>query len=182
MKTLKLSFLMLLLSSITFAQKFNPEIKDGSTMGAYAIMGGDEIEVVFTLSKSDNGVGMKWAVLGYGEGVFQMSKAAVENGKSIFAGQPAPGVVTLGDHETFGLVSKSAFKQLKEQNTFEYNSFKFFNKVLSETVKLNGKEADVMHVVSENGAMKLWILNNPDFPLIVQSSGMPIDIIVTDIK
>lgn len=182
MKYFFTSLLFLCCVSIGFAQKVNPAIKDGTTMGAYAFMQGSEIEVVFTVSKNDNGIGMKWAVLGFGEGVFQMSDAAIENGKVMFAGQPTPGVNTLNDNETFGIISKSAFKALKEQNAFVYNNIKFINKMPAESVKLNGQDADVFQVEAEQGGMKLWILNNPDFPLIVQSAGMPIDLVITSIK
>lgn len=182
MKSVKLTILMLLFSVITFAQKFNPEIKDGTTMSSYVVMSGSEIEVGLSISSNDSGVGINWVVVGFGEGTFQMSKEAVEKGTKMYGGQPLPGITTLSSNETFALISKAAFKSLKETKAFTYNGFNFINKTSTESVKINGQEADVIFVGTEQGGVNLWILNNPEFPLIIKSNGLPIDLYISDIR
>ena len=49
-------------------------------------------------------------------------------------------------------------------------------------MKIGGKEMDATQIVSEDGKIELWILNNPNFPFILQTAGLPIDIVVSEIK
>ena len=49
-------------------------------------------------------------------------------------------------------------------------------------MKIGGKEVDATHVVSEEGKVELWVLNNAAFPFILQSAGLPTDIVVSAIK
>ncbi len=49
-------------------------------------------------------------------------------------------------------------------------------------MSINGKEVDATHVASEDGKLELWILNNSNFPFILQTAGMSIDIVISEIK
>ena len=49
-------------------------------------------------------------------------------------------------------------------------------------MKIGGKEIDATHIVSEDGKLELWILNNANLPLVLQSVGFPTDIVVAEIK
>ena len=112
-----------------------------------------------------------------------MSKKAADSASQMLVvTQPATGVTKLNDDETFGLISKSAYKSLIDNKEFSYSGMKFKLKSPATAFKVSGKEMDVSHVVSDNGSLELWILNHPNFPFIVQSSGMPTDIVVVEIK
>ncbi|WP_316831181.1 hypothetical protein [Pedobacter aquatilis] len=166
------------------AQKTVPEIKAGTVMYAGAFVQGQEFPLILTIKSLTAPVSIGWSVDGYGEGAFEMSAKAFESATELLAvTQPALGVTKLSDKETFGIISKSAFKTLSDTKAFTYSGVNF--KVKSpETaaLKISGKEVDVFHVVSEDGKQELWILNNAAFPLIVQSVGQATDIAVSEIK
>jgi len=166
------------------AQKTVPEIKAGTIMNASAFVQGQEFPLVLTVKSIAAPVSIGWSVEGYGEGAFEMSAKSVDEATQLLAvTQPALGVTKLADNETFGVISKSAFKTLSETKAFTYGSAKFKVKTPDATsVKISGKEVDVIHVVSEDGKQELWILNNAAFPFIVQSVGQATDIVISEIK
>jgi len=166
------------------AQKTVPEIKAGTTMYASAFVQGQEFPLVLTVKSITSPVSIGWSVESYGEGAFEMSAKSVESGTQLLAvTQPALGVTKLNDTETFGIISKAAFKILSDTKTFTYSGVKFKVKSPETTVlKISGKEIDAFHVISEDGKEELWILNNAAFPFIVQSVGQATDIVISEIK
>lgn len=165
------------------AQKIMPEIKAGTTLGATAYVNGQEVPVLFTLKRIEAPITFAWSVDGYGEGEFEINQKGYESGKSIYTEQPPQGTVKLGDNETYGLISKEAYKSLADTKTFTYNTLKFKTKETgAKPMKFGDKEVDVTHVASEDGKVELWILNNPNFPLILQTAGFGIDILIHQIK
>lgn len=184
MKRIYLSLLFISLFTITYAQKVLPEIKKGTTLSAMGYMNGQEFPLTLTINSLAGPVNIGWSVEGFGEGAFEMSDKALESAtKSSGGRQPAQGTTKLADDETFGLISKAAYKALVDTKTLTYNGIKFKIKTPdANPMKIGGKEVDVTHVVSEDGKLEYWILNNTAFPLIVQSAGMPIDIVVTEVK
>lgn len=165
------------------AQKTLPEIKAGTIMSASAFVQGQEFPLIITVKSLTAPVTLAWSVDGYGDGAFEMNEKAMQSGTALFMGQPGMGVTKLGDSETYCLISKAAFKSLTDTKTFTYNGIKFKAKTSDTTpMKYGGKEADVIQVISEDFKMQLWILNNPNLPFIVQTAGLPIDILINDIK
>ncbi|GGI27543.1 hypothetical protein [Pedobacter mendelii] len=166
------------------AQKTVPEIKTGTVMYASAFVQGQEFPLLLTVKSITAPVSIGWSVEGYGEGAFEMSAKSVESGTQFLAvSQPALGITKLGDNETFGVISKSAFKSLVDTKAFTYGGAKFKIKTPeTSAIKISGKEVDVFHVASEDGKQELWILNSAAFPYIVQSIGQTTDITITEIK
>ncbi|RYD80858.1 MAG: hypothetical protein EOP55_00950 [Sphingobacteriales bacterium] len=166
------------------AQKTVPEIKAGTVMYANAFVQGQEFPLLLTVKSITAPVSIAWSVEGYGEGAFEMSAKSVDNGTQLLAvTQPALGVTKLSDTETFGIISKAAFKTLSDTKAFTYGGINFKVKTPeTAAVKISGKEVDVFHVISEDGKQELWILNSAAFPLIVQSSGQATDITISEIK
>ncbi|MEJ5994491.1 hypothetical protein WG904_08680 [Pedobacter sp. Du54] len=184
MKKIILSLLCLTFSITLFAQKTLPEIKDGTTLKCSAYVQGQEFPLDLTLKSIAGPVTMLWAVEGYGDGAFVMSTKALENATQMYVTtQPATGETKLSDSETFGMISKVAYKALAETKTLTYGGIKFKLKTPdANPMKINGKEIDATHVVSEDGKLELWVLNNPNLPLVLQSAGFPTDIVVIEIK
>ncbi|MDN3587095.1 hypothetical protein QWY86_10475 [Pedobacter aquatilis] len=166
------------------AQKFVPEIKTGSQITATAIVGGQEFPLALKIVSATAPYSIGWGVDGYGEGSFEMSEKAFSNGTELLqVSQPALGVTKLSDAQTFIVISKDAFKTLVDKKSFTYGGQNFKIKTpASAAIKLNGKEVDVFHVANDNASQELWILNNPAFPLIIQSTGQATDIVMSEIK
>ncbi len=182
MKKIFLTLLSLSLFTIAFAQKTIPEIKDGTKIMASVFVSGQELPVVFTAKSTKVPVVFGWSVDGYGDGEFVITEKALENGTSMYISQPGLGTTKLSDTETYGLISKAAYKTLVETKGFTYNNMKFKVKADAPVMKIGGKEIDATAVSTEDGKMQLWILNNPNLPFILQTAGMPLDLVVTEIK
>lgn len=183
MKKIFLSLLCLGLTLSLFAQKVLPEIKDGTKMNAVVYAQGQELPLGLSVKATKNAVTLAWSVEGYGDGEFLMSEKGLESGTALFLTQPGLGTTKLSDSETYGLISKTAFKSLVDTKGFTYNGIKFKAKTTgAKPMNIGGKEVDVTHIASEDGKIELWILNNPNFPFILQTAGMPFDTVVTEIK
>ena len=183
MKKILLTLISLSLFTISFAQKTLPEIKKGSALSSSVFVSGQEYPLTLTIKSLSGPVSIGWSVDGYGDGSFEMSDKALESATKMSAvAQPALGLTKLGDDETFSLISKAAYKTLADTKEFTYNGIKFKVKASPTPMKIDDKEIDVTHVVSADGKFEFWILNNPTFPLVVQSTGMPTDIVVNSIK
>ncbi|MFC3562262.1 hypothetical protein [Pedobacter jamesrossensis] len=168
----------------SYAQKFVPELKNGTVMTATAIVGGQEFPLALKIISATAPVSIGWAVDGYGEGSFEMSEKAFSSGSELLqVTQPALGATKLSDTQSFSLISKDAFKTLTDTKAFTYGGAKFKIKTPeSAAIKVNGKDVDTFHVLTEDGKQELWILNNAAFPLVIQSVGQATDIIISEIK
>lgn len=184
MKKILITMLCFGFGTTLFAQKFAPEVKEGTTLSCSAFVSGQEFPLLLSIKKTASPLIMAWSVDGYGDGTFQMSDKAVESAiKMPPTSQPALGDTKLADDETFGMISKAAYKSLVDTKAFVYNGMTFKLKESdSNPMKMGGKDLDASHVVAEGGKMELWILNNASFPLVVQTAGMPTDIVVNEIK
>ncbi|MES2418341.1 MAG: hypothetical protein V4541_09145 [Bacteroidota bacterium] len=183
MKKIFLFLLCLGFSLSLFAQKVLPEIKIGTALYSSAFVQGQEYPLVLTIKSIAAPVTLAWSVEGYGDGTFEINEKALKDGTEMFMGQPGLGATKLGDAETYGLISKTAFKTLTDTKAFTYNNIKFKVKTPdSNPMKIGGKEIDAIHVVSDEGKVELWILNNPSLPIILQTVGLGIDVMVNEIK
>ena len=184
MKTLFLSLLCVCILTTANAQKTLPDVKVGTIMYATALVNGSDFPVELSIKSLSAPFSIGWSVEGYGEGSFDMSNKALDSAMNISSsGQPALGATKLNDNETFGIISRTAYKSLAATKSFTYSGMKYKVKTPDNApFKLGGKEIDVTHVTTEDGKIELWILNNPTFPLILQSSGLETDITVSEIK
>lgn len=184
MKKIILTLVAFIFSVAVQAQKILPEIKIGTTLNCSAYVQGQEYPLLLSVKSIAGPVSIGWAVDGYGEGTFEMSTMALENGtKLAVVTQPSLGATKLADDETFGIISKATYKSLVDNKVFIYNGLNFKVKTTdANPMKMGGKEIDATHVVSEDGKVELWVLNNPTFPFILQSLGLSTDIVVDQIK
>lgn len=187
MKTIYAFALMLCLTATAFAQKYVPQIKNGTVLNysAHSRAFGQDIPLTLTLTSIAAPVQMKYSVPQLGNGTFEMSAKAMESGKKMAIKEPQiDGITKLKDDETLAVLSKNTFNNLTTNKTFELNGQKFTVTADTAAYKINDKEADVFYAVTANGKTKLWVLNNPDFPLICKLQGGPqgIDLSLNSIK
>ena len=182
MKSLIAFFCILSGALATHAQKYVPEIKENTVIATDATTQSGTFPVMFTFGKMESGLELKWSVVGYGDGTFEMSKKAVETGNGISAGQPNLGTTKL-DEKTILFISRMAYKDLKSNGMFIYDGKKYRSDTTArQDFLLNGKQLDVSYVKSEDGLVSLTILNNPLVPLTLKTLGLETDILVTEIK
>ena len=183
MKKIFFSLFCLTFAITSFAQKTLPEIKDGTKMNASVFAQGQQLPLGLTVKVPKGAVSLAWSVEGYGDGEFVMREKGLESGTGLSLAQPGLGTTKLSDSETYGLISKAAYKTLVDTKGFTYSGIKFKAKTTgAKPMSIGGKEIDVTHIASEDGKIELWILNNPNFPFILQTAGMPFDTVITEIK
>jgi len=110
---------------------------------------------------------------------FAVLPEALEHGAGITLDQGvSPDLLVLKPNETFFMISKSAFKDLVKNDKFIYNNTTYNldkDKVANEVV-IDGKILNVLFVKAEIDETEMWILNNPDFPLICKISKNPLGV------
>jgi hypothetical protein len=187
MKQFILSFALVVIGATVFGQKYIPVIKEGTVLNYSVALKnmGQTVELNLTFSSLADPIKMKWEVLGYGTGSFEMPVKALEAGKKTVLSPPTPdGITKLSNDETLLMISKAVYSDAVKNKAFELNGLKFAVITDTATYKINKKVTDIIHAVSANGKNEIWILNSPDYPLICQGHGVTrgIDFYLTAIK
>lgn len=169
MKKIFLIPLLVLLTTIAFAQKYVPAIKVGTVMSyeAYLRNTAQRVPISLTVKSIGDPTNIEWNVQGLGTGVFAVSAKAQQSGTKVVIREPAAADITkMRDDETFVTVSKMVFTSMAAGQPFELNGMKFTIVADTMVYKINDKPAPILHAISSNNKSELWVLNNPDFPLI----------------
>ena len=164
------------LSISAWAQKLVPQIKTGTVLNytANARAMGQTLPAILTISDLNAPLRIKWVINGLGTGTFEISAKAIQSGTKMALREPGFDEVTkLKDNETIGFLSKDTFTALVTNKAFELNGQKFTVTADAPAYVLDGKEVDSFYAVTANGKTKMWVLNNPDFPLICKIEGTP---------
>lgn len=169
------------------AQESAVSIKPGTKLDYKFFLYGQTVAIGMTVKSVTDSVLLDWNIRGLAFGSYLISKAGFENGNKLNFIQPAAAtVLRLAPDETFAVISKAAFSSLKKDKKFVYNNTTY---VLQDdkkqpVFKSGNRELDVLHVIGREENGELWILNDPDFPLICQMKNNPVGINFTlaDIK
>jgi hypothetical protein len=185
-KIIILAFFTVVCSAV-FAQKYVPVIKEGSvlTYDAYSKALGQHIKLILTIKSLGDPIKMQWNVAEYGTGGFEMPAKALQSGTKVVIKQPEPDDVTkLKDDETLIVLSKAVFGSMIKDKAFTLNSQKFTVMADTATYKINDKPADVFHAVTDNNKNEIWVVNNPDFPLIYKATNVArgVDFVLEAVK
>lgn len=180
-------FLLSLIAIQSEAQQPVPVIKAGTKIEERFLLYGQTVPIGITVQAMTDSVLLNWTIRGLSSGSYLISATGFQKGTKINFVQPVPlSVIRLAPDETFAIISKDAFKTLKKTRKLMYNNTTY---VLKDDTKekpftIGGQELDVLHVTGVEEAGDLWILNDPEFPLICQFKNNPlgIDFTVTAIK
>lgn len=121
---------------------------------------------------ADGGVTLHWGIernLKWWEGSYRMTPEAVEHGNSLSFRMPEDGNnITLPDNETFAMISRKTLRDLTEKGEFEYDGVMYY--------LTHDDEAGSYYSVKDIEGAQLWILNNPEMPIIVMMKDNPLEI------
>ncbi|MET1057125.1 MAG: hypothetical protein ABWY16_17570 [Pedobacter sp.] len=168
---------MLFTSAI--AQQQGTTIQPATKLDYKFFLYGQTVAIGMTVKSVTDSVQLDWNLRGMAFGSYLVSKKGFENGTKLNFIQPAAStVLRLAPDETFAVISKAAFRALKKDKKFIYNNTTY---VLQSSrnqpvFKAGDRELDVLHVVGVEEHGELWILNDPDFPLICQVKNNPVGI------
>ena len=168
-----------LIFTSAFAQESATTIKPGTKLDYKFFLYGQTVAIGMTVKSVTDSLLLDWNLKGMAYGSYLVSKKGFENGTKLNFIQPSHAtILRLADDETFAVISKKAFKALKRDKKFVYNQTTYVlqgdkNKPVFRSGE---KELDVLHVVGLEEHGELWILNDPDFPLICQVMNNPVGI------
>jgi len=188
MQKFNLLIITFLLSTVVaFAQNNVPNIGVGTTLSytVDATAAGQQIPLTLNIVSLNDPMKFKWTLPGIGTGAFIIPMKALESGTKMRLREPAPDVNTeFKDDETIMFISKASFAEMVKNQSFTMNKITFTIKPADKPFQLNGKDLDAFHLVSANGKTELWVLNKPDFPLMVKFTGNPggLDFELTNLK
>lgn len=105
------------------------------------------------------------------------------NELSFNQGEYAP-VLNLKPTETFFMISQSAYQDLVTNKQFIYNNTTYIldENAATNTVDLEGKVLDTLHVVAQIDETEMWIVKNSTYPLICKIIKNPLGINFTLVK
>lgn len=110
---------------------------------------------------------------------------ALKNGNALSynQGEYAP-ILNLKPNETFFMISQSAYQDLVKNNRFIYNNTTYVldQNADQNSVIIEGKSVDVFHVIAQIDETEMWIVKNPEFPLICKLTKNPLGINWTLVK
>ncbi|MDE6339450.1 MAG: GH92 family glycosyl hydrolase [Muribaculaceae bacterium] len=133
-----------------------------------------KFQYVFT-ADPDGGITLHWGIernLKWWSGTYRMTPEAVENGSSLSYRMPEDGNnITLPMNETFAMISRKAYRDLISEGMFVYDGVQYEIAGDPEPTKLG----TLLPVTDAEGA-ELWILDNPQLPLIVGMQNNPLEI------
>ena len=82
------------------------------------------------------------------------------------------------------MISQSAYQDLVKSKKFVYNNTTYVldEKEEKSSVTVDGKSVDAFHVIAQIDKTEMWIIKNPNFPLICKVTENPLGINFTLVK
>ena len=166
-----------LLFQYTSAQNYIPIIENNTDLNYICKLHGQTRTLTLTTKIVSDTLVFKLETRGVKSSIVQLPEA-IESGTELSYNQGEySDVLILKPSETFFLISKSAYKNLVEKNQFVYNNTTYVvDNTKEEKVIINGQELATWHVVAEIDETEIWILKNPNFPLLCKMTKNPLGI------
>lgn len=181
--------LLLTAGFMSHAQDVSPtKITNGTRLYYTAQTPDQEVPLLITVdSAGKERIRMSWSIDGFGSGAWIMNKASIESANRGSWGEPSVGEdEVIADEETVLYFSKALWNSVKNEKKATYDNVNYVVKpaAAGDLLQVNGKAIDQIYLESENGASKIWLLNDPSFPLVLKISGNPagIDLWITNIE
>jgi hypothetical protein len=168
-----------LIFSSAKAQQHSALIKPGTKLDYKFFLYGQTVAIGMTVKSVTDSVMLDWNLKGLAFGSYLVSKEGFENGTKLNFIQPAAAtVLRLAPDETFAVISKRAFRELKRNKKFVYNqtTYELEEDKNQPALMAGDRQLDVLHVLGVEEKGEMWILNDPDFPLICQLKNNPVGI------
>jgi len=154
-------------------------IKDGTILQYNFDLHGQHAAFEIEVGHAADTLALNWKIRGLAGGAYLIPPSALNNGTHLNFAQPEPfKKVRLAANETFCMISKSAFKDLKSKHQFTYDHTTYILKddVKENPVMLENQPLNVLHVTAKDETTEFWILDNPDLPFICQIKNNPLGI------
>ena len=168
------------------APLLRPVVGAGTTFAYNFDLHGQHAPFELTVARATDTLRLSWRIRGLAQGAYLVAPAAWQRASQLYVAQPQPGPPVPLPAQTFLMLSKQAFADLRAQGRYTYDQTVYVQQrdESASSLKINGQPLDVLHVVAQEDLTELWILNNPDFPLICRILHNPlgVDLVLSAIK
>lgn len=166
------------------AQNYIPTIKNNTELNYICKLHGQTRTLTLTTKIADDKFVFDLSTRGVKSSIVIIPEA-LKNGTELSynQGEYAP-VLNLKPTETFFMISQSAYQDLLKNDKFIYNNTTY---VLDKNedkngVVIEGKSIDALHVIAQIDETEMWIVKNPEYPLICKITKNPLGINWTLVK
>ncbi|MEN2401822.1 hypothetical protein GKZ90_0018680 [Flavobacterium sp. MC2016-06] len=184
MKNILLAFLFLAFCQTGIAQKYISTLKNNTELQYVCKLHGQTRTLSLVANTSKENLILKLDTRGVKSSIVILAEA-LKNGNALSfnQGEYAP-VLNLKSNETFFMISQSAYQNLVQNNSFVYNNttYDVDKNEDKNGVSIDGKLIDAFHVIAQIDQTEMWIVKNPEFPLICKITKNPLGINFTLVK
>ncbi|WP_281233967.1 hypothetical protein [Flavobacterium gelatinilyticum] len=184
MKNTILAILLCVIFQNARSQSFIPEIKNNTEFHYVCRLHGQTRTLTLTAKPENEGLTFKLETRGVKSSIVMLPEA-VKNGNSLSfnQGEYEP-VLNLKPNETFFMISRSAYQELTHSDKFIYSNtiYDLVKNNNKESVIIQGKTVEALHVKAQIDKTEMWIVKNPEFPLICKVLKNPLGIDFTMVQ
>ena len=166
------------------AQSFIPTIKNNTALHYVCKLHGQTRTLTLTTKINNDNLVLDLDTKGLKSNII-IAQEGLKNGNALSFNQgETSDVIVLKPTETFFMISQSAYQELLKNNKFIYNNTTYVldDKVDGNPVAIDGKTINALHVVAQIDETEMWIVKNPDYPLICKMTKNPLGINFTLVK
>lgn len=178
MKNIFLAILFCAIYQIGKAQNYIPNIKNNTELLYSCKLHGQTRSLSLVAQMPNDGLTFKLETRGVKSSIVMLPEA-LKNGNALSfnQGESAP-VLNLKPTETFFMISRSAYQDLLKKDFFVYNNITYDldKKENKNDFFIDGKLVDALHVIGQIDETEMWIVKNPEFPIIVKMIKNPLGI------
>ncbi|MDR7211698.1 hypothetical protein [Flavobacterium piscis] len=161
------------------AQGYIPTIKNNTELHYICKLHGQTRTLTLTTKTTKDTLIFNLNTKGVKNSTIAISQEALKKGNALSYNQGEDlEVVVLKPTETFFMISQSAYQDLLKNNQFIYNNTTYLlekNKAENNVV-IEGKSVETLHVIAQIDETEMWIVKNPEFPLICKVTKSPLGI------
>lgn len=167
------------------AQSYIPTIKNNTELHYICKLHGQTRTLTLTAKTTKDTFVFNLNTKGVKNSTIKIQQEGLKNGNALSYNQGEDlEVIVLKPTETFFMISQSAYQDLLKNNKFIYNNTTY---VLDQNtdkniVVIEGKTVETLHVIGQIDETEMWIVKNPEFPLICKITKNPLGINWTLVK
>lgn len=184
MKNILATIVFCSLFQMVTAQTYVPTIKNNTALHYVCKLHGQTRTLTLTTKMTNDNLILDLDTKGVKSNIVIASEG-LKNGNALSFNQGETSeVIVLKPTETFFMISQLAYQDLVKNNQFIYNNTTYVldKNVDKSPVVIDGKTVDALHVVAQIDETEMWIVKNPDFPLICKMTKNPLGINFTLVK
>lgn len=184
MKNILATIIFCSLFQMVTAQSYIPTIKNNTALQYVCKLHGQTRTLMLTAKMATDTLVLDLDTKGVRSSIRIMPEGLKKGNALNFNQGETSDVIVLKPTETFFMISQSAYQDLLKNNKFIYNNTTYVldEKADKNSVVIDGKTVDALHVVAQIDETEMWIVKNPDFPLICKMTKNPLGINFTLVK